>query len=138
MEKFSSAHLIAAQSVDPDNDGGELLITVPPEIAAEHVVLNKFFEITVEYSIEEPVGGLHFVIPECEGSYAEVCRNGKRKTVFSFFVFSQRLINHPRLCRKVLMFTRTATKIQHVYGSRVLIRIRSLAHGNWSSRLMRT
>ena len=72
LEKFSTSHLIAAQSVDPDHDGGEVLITVPLELAAEHIVVNKFFEITVEFSIEEPVGGLHFVIPDCEGSYAEV------------------------------------------------------------------
>lgn len=64
--------MTAAQSVDPDYDAGEVLITIPTEVATEHIALDKFFDITVEYSIEEPVGGLHFVIPECEGSYAEV------------------------------------------------------------------
>ena len=87
IEKFSSVHLTAAQSVDPDHDGGELLITISPELAAEHIILDKFFNITVEYSIEEPVGGLHFVIPECEGSYAEVCT---------------RILLGPNYCRKEL------------------------------------
>lgn len=72
MEKFSQAHLTACQSVDPDNDSGELFITIPPNAIGTLVMPEKFFDISVEYSIEEPVGGLHFVIPECEGTLAEV------------------------------------------------------------------
>lgn len=58
--------------MDPDNDSGEIFITIPPHVIGTLVVLEKFFDISVEYSIEEPTGGLHFVIPECEGTLADV------------------------------------------------------------------
>lgn len=75
LEKFSAAHLIAVQSVDPDHDCGELMITLPPHVVGTVVVPDKTFDISVEYSIEEPAGGLHFVIPDEEGSLAEVKKN---------------------------------------------------------------
>lgn len=72
LEKFSATHLAVAQSVDPDMDAGELIITIPQDALETHINVDKFFDISIEYSIEEPCGGIHFVIPECEGSLAEV------------------------------------------------------------------
>lgn len=71
LEKFFTSHFTAAQSVDPDNDAGELIITLPQHITGS-LIPDKSFDVSVEYSIEEPSGGLHFVIPECEGTLAEV------------------------------------------------------------------
>lgn len=72
LEKFSAAHLVAVQSVDPDHDCGELMITLPQHVVGTLVAPDKTFDISVEYSIEQPAGGLHFVIPDEEGSLAEV------------------------------------------------------------------
>lgn len=48
------------------------MITLPQHVVGTVVVPEKTFDISVEYSIEEPVGGLHFVIPDEEGALAEV------------------------------------------------------------------
>lgn len=62
LEQFSKHHLEAAQKVDPDLNGGELIITVPPE--AYHMVNEgRALHVTIEYALENPTGGVHFVIP---------------------------------------------------------------------------
>lgn len=68
---FSTAHLAAAQQIDPDNNAGELVISIPPE--ANHVVgEGRALRLGIEFSLEQPQGGVHFVIPDCEGTLAEV------------------------------------------------------------------
>lgn len=62
LEQFSKNHLEAAQKVDPDLNGGELIITVPPE-AYHFVSEGRALHVGIEYAIENPTGGLHFVIP---------------------------------------------------------------------------
>lgn len=71
METFSSAHLVAAQQIDPDNNSGELVITIPPE-GINLIAEGRFLRIGIEFSLEQPEGGVHFVIPEGEGTLAEV------------------------------------------------------------------
>lgn len=71
LEQFSPAHYSAAQQTDPDNNGGELVITIPPE-AAGLVSEGRNLRVGVEFSLENPQGGVHFVIPEGEGTLAEV------------------------------------------------------------------
>lgn len=71
MEAFSSLHLAAAQKVDPDNNAGELVIQIPPD-AAHHVAEGRNLRIGIEFSLEQPEGGVHFVLPNCEGTLAEV------------------------------------------------------------------
>uniref|UniRef100_A0A0A9Y392 Transcription initiation factor TFIID subunit 2 n=3 Tax=Lygus hesperus TaxID=30085 RepID=A0A0A9Y392_LYGHE len=70
LDFFSSAHLAAALQTDPDNASGELVITIPPE-AAGIVQEGRNLRVGVELSLEQPQGGVHFVIPEGEGSLAE-------------------------------------------------------------------
>lgn len=69
---YSPAHLAAALQIDPDNNAGELVISIPPE--ASHVVgEGRALRLGIEFSLEQPQGGVHFVIPDCEGTLAEVC-----------------------------------------------------------------
>lgn len=71
LSAFSTCHLNAAQITDPDNNNGELVISLPPEITA-FINDKSSIKISVEYSLEQPSGGVHFVIPEGEGSLVEV------------------------------------------------------------------
>lgn len=64
-------HLAAAQKVDPDNNAGELVVQIPPD-AAHLVAEGKGLRISIEFSLEQPQGGVHFVVPNCEGTLAEV------------------------------------------------------------------
>lgn len=71
LEFFSNLHLAAAQKVDPDNNAGELVIQIPPDAA--HLIAEGWgLRISIEFSLEQPQGGVHFVVPNCEGSLAEV------------------------------------------------------------------
>lgn len=71
LDFFSTAHLAAAIRTDPDCNAGELIISIPPD--ANHLIgEGRGLRIGIEFSIEQPQGGLHFVIPECEGSLVEV------------------------------------------------------------------
>ncbi|CAH0555152.1 unnamed protein product [Brassicogethes aeneus] len=71
LDKFSEHHLNAALKTDPDNNAGELILTIPPEAA--HVISDGTkLTVGIEFSLEQPQGGLHFVVPETEaGTYAE-------------------------------------------------------------------
>ena len=71
MEYFLPHHLQAAQQIDPDNNAGELVLTIPPE--AQHLVMeSRPLYISIEFSLEQPQGGIQFVVPDCDGSLAEV------------------------------------------------------------------
>jgi hypothetical protein len=51
---------------------GELVIRIPPE--AQHLMTEgRSLRIGIEFSLEQPAGGLHFVVPAGEGTLAEVC-----------------------------------------------------------------
>lgn len=70
LEAFSQHHLAAALRVDPDNNSGELVVTIPPE--ASHLVAEgTALRVGIEFSLELPQGGIHFVVPPKEGTYAE-------------------------------------------------------------------
>lgn len=71
MEYFSPAHLHAANQIDPDQANGELVISIPAEAQAI-MQEGSSVRVGVEFSLEQPQGGIHFVIPDCEGSLAEV------------------------------------------------------------------
>ncbi|XP_043273259.1 transcription initiation factor TFIID subunit 2 [Venturia canescens] len=70
LEFFSNLHLAAAQRVDPDNNAGELVIQIPPD-AVHLIAEGRSLRIGIEFSLEQPQGGVHFVLPNCEGSLAE-------------------------------------------------------------------
>lgn len=70
LENFSKNHLAAAQRVDPDINGGELVVTVPPE--AFHLIGDgRGLRVGIEFSLESPQSGMHFVVPEGEGTMVE-------------------------------------------------------------------
>ncbi|KAI4499551.1 hypothetical protein M0802_005447 [Mischocyttarus mexicanus] len=70
LEVFSNLHLSAAQKVDTDNNVGELVVQIPPD-AAHLVGEGRPLRIGIEFSLEQPQGGVHFVVPNCEGTLAE-------------------------------------------------------------------
>ncbi|XP_012265791.1 transcription initiation factor TFIID subunit 2 isoform X2 [Athalia rosae] len=70
LDFYSNHHIAAAQRVDPDNNAGELVVQVPPD-AAHLVAEGRALRIGIEFSLEQPQGGVHFVLPDCEGTLAE-------------------------------------------------------------------
>ncbi|KAG5887800.1 hypothetical protein JTB14_019391 [Gonioctena quinquepunctata] len=70
LESFSNHHYAAALRVDPDNNSGELVVTIPPE-AGHLVAEGTALRVGIEFSLEQPQGGIHFVVPTKEGTYAE-------------------------------------------------------------------
>lgn len=70
LDFFSTSHLNAVNSVDSDRGNGEICIRIP--LDAMHLVAEgKNLRISVEFSLEKPQGGVHFVVPDMEGSFAE-------------------------------------------------------------------
>ncbi|KAK9889670.1 hypothetical protein WA026_007049 [Henosepilachna vigintioctopunctata] len=70
LDKFTQHHLNAALKIDPDNNAGELVITIPSE--ATHLIAEgTALRVGIEFSLEQPQGGIHFVVPQKEGTYAE-------------------------------------------------------------------
>ncbi|XP_033645134.1 transcription initiation factor TFIID subunit 2-like isoform X1 [Asterias rubens] len=70
LDFFSGCHSTAMNSVDPDQANGELLIKIPQD--AMHLVNDqKMLQVSIEFSLERPQGGIHFVVPDTEGSMAE-------------------------------------------------------------------
>ena len=65
------AHEEAVLATDPDSNKGEIVIKIPNE-AAHLMVEGRPLRIGIEFSIEQPTGGLHFVTPPGEGTLAEV------------------------------------------------------------------
>ncbi|XP_021967944.1 transcription initiation factor TFIID subunit 2 [Folsomia candida] len=63
LEHFCADHKNAVLEGDPDAGGGELIVRLPQE--ASHVLVEgRPFRLTIEYSLEKPQGGLHFVVPK--------------------------------------------------------------------------
>lgn len=55
----------ASDKIEPDNNAGELIITVPPE--AGHLIGDgRGLRVGIEFSLENPEGGIHFVCPPQE------------------------------------------------------------------------
>ncbi|XP_049513060.1 LOW QUALITY PROTEIN: transcription initiation factor TFIID subunit 2-like [Dermacentor silvarum] len=70
IDTFSAAHMAAVKHVDPGYGNGEISVRIPSE--ASHLVQEgKALRVSVEFSLEKPQGGIHFVVPECEGTFAE-------------------------------------------------------------------
>lgn len=123
LDFFSKHHLAAALKVDPDNNAGELVITIPPE--AMHLVAEgTALRIGIEFSLEQPQGGLHFVVPESEGTLVEV------------YVYSNLVIFIEILMAEMVHFSglpiylRMAMKTRPDYGFLVWTVSQSLVRGN--------
>uniref|UniRef100_A0A672LV18 Transcription initiation factor TFIID subunit 2 n=1 Tax=Sinocyclocheilus grahami TaxID=75366 RepID=A0A672LV18_SINGR len=78
LNYFSSAYTAAVSAVDPDAGNGELSIKVPSELWKQGDEM-KVMKVYIEFSLDQPKGGLHFVVPDVEGSMAE-----RAAHVFSF------------------------------------------------------
>lgn len=63
LRRFTTKHQDAVYSVENDYGNGEIIITLPDEVQKD-VSDGSTFKIFVEYVIEKPQGGLHFVIPD--------------------------------------------------------------------------
>lgn len=63
LKKFNSKHQDAVYSVEYDCGNGEIVITLPDEVQKD-VSDGSTFKVFIEYMIENPQGGLHFVLPE--------------------------------------------------------------------------
>ncbi|KAG9328988.1 hypothetical protein JZ751_008518 [Albula glossodonta] len=70
LNYFSSAYTAAVSAVDPDAGNGELCIKVPSELWKQGDEM-KVLKVYIEFSLDQPKGGLHFVVPDVEGSMAE-------------------------------------------------------------------
>uniref|UniRef100_A0A5F8GKX7 Transcription initiation factor TFIID subunit 2 n=1 Tax=Monodelphis domestica TaxID=13616 RepID=A0A5F8GKX7_MONDO len=70
LNYFSNAYAAAVSAVDPDAGNGELCIKVPSELW-KHVDELKVLKVHINFSLDQPKGGLHFVVPNVEGSMAE-------------------------------------------------------------------
>ncbi|PIK62206.1 putative transcription initiation factor TFIID subunit 2, partial [Apostichopus japonicus] len=67
---FSDCHQTAVGSVDSDQANGELVVRIPD--AALFIVKDqRMLRVSIEFSVERPQGGLHFVIPDGDGTYAK-------------------------------------------------------------------
>ncbi|XP_049585994.1 transcription initiation factor TFIID subunit 2 isoform X1 [Syngnathus scovelli] len=78
LNYFSSAYTAAVSAVDPDAGHGELVIKVPSELWKQGDD-SHLLKVYIEFSLDQPKGGLHFVIHDVEGSMAE-----RGAHVFSF------------------------------------------------------
>nr|XP_032810604.1 transcription initiation factor TFIID subunit 2 [Petromyzon marinus] len=67
---FSNAYAASVQAVEPDYGNGELLIKVPSDLR-EHVEEMRMLKVHVEFWMDNPKGGLQFVVPDLEGTLAE-------------------------------------------------------------------
>ncbi|XP_076803632.1 transcription initiation factor TFIID subunit 2-like [Clavelina lepadiformis] len=71
LEYLSQCHLAVMDSLDADSGyNGELSIRIPSEVM-RLIKDNKPISVTIFFSIENPKGGIHFIVPEGNGTMAE-------------------------------------------------------------------
>lgn len=63
LKKYQTKHQDAVQSTELDFGNAEVVVHLPDEVQRD-LAEGSVFKILVEYSIEQPQGGLHFVIPK--------------------------------------------------------------------------
>ncbi|KAK3090048.1 hypothetical protein FSP39_008810, partial [Pinctada imbricata] len=70
LDYFQNCHLSAMNAVDADKGNGEVTVRLPPEVFLT-VQDMRPFKLSIEFSLEMPKGGVHFVMPDIEGSLVE-------------------------------------------------------------------
>nr|XP_002126792.1 transcription initiation factor TFIID subunit 2-like [Ciona intestinalis] len=71
IDVLSTCHLTAVESVDPDTGyHGEITIRVPQEVS-KTIKEQKPLCVSMDFTLENPKGGIHFVVPDAEGSLKE-------------------------------------------------------------------
>ena len=68
LDYFCQAHLTAVSAVDGSLGYGEVSVRIPSDLA---ITTDEAFRVSVEFSLERPDGGMHFVVPEGEGTLQE-------------------------------------------------------------------
>ena len=71
VDQFSQAHIAAVSATDPDRGHGEIVVTIPACLTA-NIAEGRNIKVMVEFAIERPLGGIHFVIPQTDGSLGEI------------------------------------------------------------------
>ena len=65
LETYSVNHVSGCNLTDPDLNGGELNIKIPSDAIQQGLVAEgKVLKVSVEFSLEDPKGGVHFVLPD--------------------------------------------------------------------------
>uniref|UniRef100_T1GNN3 Transcription initiation factor TFIID subunit 2 n=1 Tax=Megaselia scalaris TaxID=36166 RepID=T1GNN3_MEGSC len=83
LETFYKSHLKAAEAVDPDLNSGELVIQIPAE--GQHLIQEgRGLRISVEFSIENPKGGIHFVLPPDPKNEAGINQSSAHMFTYSY------------------------------------------------------
>ncbi|CAG0916730.1 unnamed protein product [Notodromas monacha] len=70
-EYLKIKHEEVAHDVDADVVKGEVFIPIPPSATSLISPTAAPIRVTVEFSFEQPQGGIQFVVPECEGTLVE-------------------------------------------------------------------
>ncbi|XP_053395431.1 transcription initiation factor TFIID subunit 2-like isoform X2 [Mercenaria mercenaria] len=70
LEVYEKCYNGAVKSTNPDLGNGEVTIRLPQECLPLVAELQPI-RINIEFSLEQPEGGLHFVLPNAEGTLAE-------------------------------------------------------------------
>ncbi|KAJ8315654.1 hypothetical protein KUTeg_007804 [Tegillarca granosa] len=70
LDYYQHCHNAAMNAVDADCANGEVTITLPVE-TFPLIGEMRPFKICIEFSLEQPEGGIHFVVPDIEGTYTE-------------------------------------------------------------------
>lgn len=65
LDFFQRCHMASVHSTDPDHGCGEVLLKLPPEALALVQEL-KPIRVCIEFSLEKPEAGIHFVVPDVE------------------------------------------------------------------------
>ncbi|ELT93532.1 hypothetical protein CAPTEDRAFT_221667 [Capitella teleta] len=67
LDFFENCHYSAMTAVDSDHGNGELAVKLPAEALAI-VQEMKMIRICIEFSLEQPRGGVKFVVPDLDGT----------------------------------------------------------------------
>ncbi|XP_074642286.1 transcription initiation factor TFIID subunit 2-like isoform X2 [Tubulanus polymorphus] len=70
LDFFESCHATAVSTVDPNKTNGEITIRIPPDVFPCISGLGTL-RVNIEFSLENPKGGIQFVVPNIEGSLSE-------------------------------------------------------------------
>ncbi|KAI0209910.1 Transcription initiation factor TFIID subunit 2 [Lamellibrachia satsuma] len=70
LDFFEHCHTMATKTVDAENANGEITIKMPPE-ANLIITEMKPFRVCIEFSLEQPKGGIKFVVPDLDGTMLE-------------------------------------------------------------------
>lgn len=63
LDTFTKNHSDAVGSTDPEKNLGEIIVHIPTQLYS-YVAEGKTLVLNIEFGLERPGGGIHFVVPE--------------------------------------------------------------------------